>query len=154
MDFRACLIQVEELRRQDILTNFFASPCDIHMCSKSDLRELSLRDAFTYRVAHSGSKWLKPAKYKLTWCYIRYYITNFHHSAFIRFTAFSFRVSCIFIFKICPSVTIINMIDQFHEFFNLIFGGFLLFGPTMWLCPTLLVIMKGQFYSSADCIEP
>ena len=101
MDFRACLIQVEKQHRQDILTIFSASPCDIHMCSKSDLRELSLRDAFTYRVAHSGSKWLKPAKNNLTWCYIRYYVTNFHHSAFIRFTAFPFRLSCIFIFKIC-----------------------------------------------------
>ena len=24
------------------------------------------------------------------------------------------------------------MIRQFHNFFNLIFGGFLLFGPTVW----------------------
>ena len=36
-----------------------------------------------------------------------------------------------FIFKICQTVTGISMISQFHEFFNLIFGGFLSLGQTV-----------------------
>jgi hypothetical protein len=34
-----------------------------------------------------------------------------------------------FIFKICEAVAGINIIDQFHELFNLIFGGFYIFVP-------------------------
>ena len=36
-----------------------------------------------------------------------------------------------FIFKICQTVTGKSMISQFHEFFNLIFGGFLSLGQTV-----------------------
>jgi hypothetical protein len=36
-----------------------------------------------------------------------------------------------FIFKICQIVAGISTISKFHEFFNLIFGGFLSFDPTM-----------------------
>ena len=37
-----------------------------------------------------------------------------------------------FIFKTCQIVAGTSMIRQFHEFFNLIFGGFLTFGTTVW----------------------
>ena len=36
-----------------------------------------------------------------------------------------------FIFKTCQIVACASMIRQFHEFFNLIFGGFLTFGTTV-----------------------
>ena len=35
----------------------------------------------------------------------------------------------LFIFKICQTVAGISTTSQFHEFFNLIFGGFLSFDP-------------------------
>jgi len=34
-------------------------------------------------------------------------------------------------FKICQTVVGISMISKIHEFFNLIFGGFLQIGPTV-----------------------
>ena len=34
-----------------------------------------------------------------------------------------------FILKICQIVADISMVRQFHDFFNLILGGFLTFGP-------------------------
>ena len=37
-----------------------------------------------------------------------------------------------FIFKTCQIVAGTSMIHQFHEFFNLIFGGFLTFGTTVY----------------------
>ena len=37
-----------------------------------------------------------------------------------------------FIFKTCQIVAGTSMIRQFHEFFNLIFGGFLTFGTTVY----------------------
>ena len=47
---------------------------------------------------------------------------------------FRFRSFHVFdILKICQTVVGISMISKFHEFFNLIFGGFLQIGPTVQL---------------------
>ena len=42
------------------------------------------------------------------------------------------------------------MICQFHEFFNLIFGGFLLFGPTVWPVTQFLVVPYAQTIKIVD----
>jgi len=66
--------------------------------------------------------------------------TKFSRSDFMNYSKqvsasshnFRFRsFHSLYIFKICQTVVDISMISKFHEFSNLIFGGFLKFGPTV-----------------------
>lgn len=66
--------------------------------------------------------------------------TNFSRSDFTKFSKqvsasshnFRFRsFHSLNIFKICQTVVDISMISKFHEFSDLIFGGFLQIGPTV-----------------------
>ena len=55
----------------------------------------------------------------------RLWKSNFQPTFFVSGNCLSF------IFKICQTVAGMNMISQFHEFFNLTFDGILLFGPSL-----------------------
>ena len=79
-------------------------------------------------LPHSGSKWLKPAKNKFTGSLdviSRVSPSKFQQIQIISVSGYSLSL----IFKICQAVAGINIIDLFHERFNLIFGGFLIFVP-------------------------
>ena len=80
--------------------------------------------AVSWLAAHSGSKWLKPAENKFTLYVIsRIFPSKFQHLHIITFSGHFIHL----MFKICQTVVGICMINQFHEFFSLIFGGFLQF---------------------------
>ena len=85
---------------------------------------------------HRGKKWLKCAKNKFTWCEFSIFPRKVQQIHII-----SVSCNCMsFIFKICQTVAGIGITSQFHEFLNLIFGGFLSFGPTvLHPAPPLLV---------------
>ena len=77
-------------------------------------------------TAHSGFKWLNPAGKKFTQSTFTSISTN------ILSNLHNFRFRCLsFTFKTCQIVAGASMIHQFHEFLNLIFGGFLQFGPAV-----------------------
>ena len=79
-------------------------------------------DGRTKGPLHHGFKWLKSAKYYFP----RFDFTN-NVSADIQH--FRFRLLHMIQFKTCQIVVSISMLSQIHE--NLIFGGILLFGPTV-----------------------
>ena len=54
--------------------------------------------------------------------------------------------SVCFIFKTCQIIADTSMIRQFHEFFNLNFGGFLRIGPTVW-CQRTSSLFAGYIQS-------
>ena len=70
----------------------------------------------------SGSKWLKPAKTKLTWGDLTIFSQQVSSDPFL--------IMC-FIFKICQTVAGISMIYQFHDFLIFFFGGIWQFGLTV-----------------------
>ena len=77
---------------------------------------------------HFGFKWLKPAKNKLTWSDFK--------NLFMQVSAYS-ESFCFLSFHALHIQNLSkrwghNYFRQFHEFFNLIFGGFLTFGTTVW----------------------
>ena len=53
------------------------------------------------------------------------------------------------IFKTCQIVAGTSMIRQFHEFFYLIFGGSLLFGPILWRRLLYSPVVTDALYKSA-----
>ena len=65
-------------------------------------------------LVHSGSKWLKPTKNKLTW---RWFHEFFHEFCHIHIPSVSNHFRCI-ISKICQTVSGISMTSQFHDFFE------------------------------------
>ena len=78
-------------------------------------RRSCVRWATSTNSSHSGSKWLKPAKKNLQWFH------EFFKSSFSKFTSGHFKC---FSFTMCENVAAIRITRQFHEFLNLIFGGF------------------------------
>ena len=78
-------------------------------------------------AAHSGSKCPELAKNKFTWCNFTSFFTQT-----LAGLSTSTSVHCMFfIFKSFQIATATSMISQFIGCLNLIFGGFLLFGPTV-----------------------
>ena len=80
-------------------------------------------------TTHSGFKWLKPAKNKLTWSdFTNFFMQVFAYSNSFRFWSFhSLHIQNLSNrrrYKYDPSISRI--------FFNLIFGGFLTFGTTVY----------------------
>ena len=53
---------------------------------------------------------------------------NFQHILIASVSGHSLR----FTFKVCQIVAGISTISQFHEFLDLVFGGFLQYDPTVW----------------------
>ena len=60
-----------------------------------------------------------------------------------------------FIFKICQIVAGTSVIRQFHEFFNLIFGGFLTFGTTVChsILPRPLWLLRAKLLLSFSSLD-
>ena len=76
-----------------------------------------------------GTQWFQMAKSRRKKVYPKYFHEYFHEY-FVNLHNFRFR--CLsFTFKTCQIVAGASMIHQFHEFLNLIFGGFLQFGPAV-----------------------
>ena len=78
---------------------------------------------------HSGSKWLKPAKNKLTWSDV---------TSFFEQDLADFHIASIYSHKACDSKSKFVKSFQakvwsvnFTKFLNVVFGGFLSFGPTV-----------------------
>ena len=95
-------------------------------------------------TAHSDLKGLKSAHNTFTW------------SDFMRFSKKVSADSHSFRFQSLHSLHI--QIRQFHEYFNLILGGFLLFGPTLWrrlLCTPVVTdaLHKGAFWQGLNTIK-
>ena len=60
-----------------------------------------------------------------------------------------------FTFKVCQIVAGTSTIRQFHEFFNLIFGGFLTFGPTVChsILPRPLWLLRAKLLLSFSSLD-
>ena len=79
-----------------------------------------------YLLAHSGSKCPELAKNKFNWCDFTSFFTQ-------TLAGLSTTANCMrFIFKSLQIATATSVIRQFQGFLNLIFGGFLLFDPTVY----------------------
>ena len=76
---------------------------------------------------HCGFKSLKSAQ---NWVHLIWFHEFFQPTSAVCIISISGHCK-LFIFKICQTVAGISTTGQFHEFFNLIFGGFLLFDPTL-----------------------
>ena len=74
------------------------------------------------RRPHSGFKWPKHTENKFTWCDY----TNFSKQFSANSLNFRFRW-----FDCTSHSKFVKLFGQFHESLNLIFGGFLPFGPTV-----------------------
>ena len=94
-------------------------------------------------LSQSGSKLLKTVKNKFTWSDFTNFPSKFQH-----FHINSITVSGHFshlIFIICQTFVGISMNDQFHDFFSLIFGGFLQFCTTVcWRFSHCDQIFRGE----------
>ena len=92
-------------------------------------------------LSQSGSKLLKLAKNKFTWSDF----TNFSKQISVFRHNYRFRSFHHLIFKICQTVLGISMINQFHKFFSIIFGGFLQFRTTVcWRFSHCDQIFRGE----------
>ena len=78
-------------------------------------------------LTHFGFQWPKPAKNKLTW--FQDFPSKFQH-IYLHLFPYTWDCMC-FALKICQHVACTRKIRQFHELLNLIFGGFLPFGPSV-----------------------
>jgi hypothetical protein len=79
-----------------------------------------------------GAQWFQTAQTRQK--YSLEVISRIFPSKFQKIDLISVSGHCMhFILKICQTVAgIISVTSQFHEFLNSIFGGILLFGPTVW----------------------
>ena len=79
------------------------------------------------RELHCSSKWLKPAKNKFPYCHF----TNLSKEISANTNNFPFPMIAFASYRKFVRVADISITRHFHEFFNFIFGGILLFGTTV-----------------------
>ena len=119
-----------------------ASPASIsRIFSRKKLSYCMLKDMSFWNpifvVFHSGFKLLKPAENRFTWCDFTQNFLSFQTIRMISVSGHYMRYAENS--KFVKTVVGMSMICQFNKFFDLIFGGFLLFVPNVcWAKPSLI----------------